>query len=94
MDHVVLAAAVFLGGMVSGLAGRASIAAAAMLALAMLIALPGALPPELLRDVLVAIPVLAAGTAVGMLLFGKVAARKVRSCVLGLVFVSGCLMIG
>lgn len=54
---------------------------------------PGAINRDLINTIAISIPALLAGTLFGMTLFGRVDNRKFRLAVLGLLFVSGCLMV-
>jgi len=65
-----------------------------LLALAILVGTPGAIHRDLPKDVLLALPALAAGTFIGMSLFGRISEQKFRSSVLVLLLISGGLMLG
>lgn len=64
-----------------------------VLAVAILASTVGGIHRELLREALLALPALAAGTFIGMSLFGKIDELKFRYCVLLLLFISGGLML-
>jgi hypothetical protein len=63
------------------------------LGLAALMAQPGVVRTELLMHVLLVLPALAAGTLIGVALFGRVCDKSFRAVVLVLLLVSGGLMI-
>jgi len=66
-----------------------------LLALAILMGTPGAIHLDLLlKDVSLALPALAAGTFIGMSLFGRINERKFRCSILVLLLISGGLMLG
>jgi uncharacterized protein len=62
-------------------------------AIVLLMCVPGAVHRDLFNNVLLALPALAAGTFIGLLLFGKIDERTFRYSVLLLLLISGCLMI-
>jgi uncharacterized membrane protein YfcA len=62
-------------------------------ALILLVCTPGALHRELLPDFVLAVPALAAGTLIGVWLFGKIDDRKFRYAVLSLLLISGLMLI-
>jgi uncharacterized protein len=64
-----------------------------VLALVTLVCMPGAIHRDLVKDVLLSLPALAAGTFVGIRLFGRVDEARFRRAVLLLLLVSGALMI-
>jgi uncharacterized protein len=64
-----------------------------ILAVVMLLCIPGAIHRDLFTDVVLALPALAAGTFIGVRMFGRVDEHKFRCSVLVLFLVSGALMI-
>jgi uncharacterized protein len=62
-------------------------------ALGLLLLQPAGFHQGLSQNLLIAMPALAAGTFVGMLLFGKLNDKAFRACVLALLLISGCGMI-
>jgi uncharacterized protein len=58
----------------------------------LLLGRPGVINGELLRYLVLALPALAAGTLVGVALFGKIDDKRFRYGVLSLLLISGCIM--
>ena len=69
------------------------IAAMQVIALLLFLLRPEKLPEQLLVDALISLPGLAAGTFVGLKLFGKVDDQLFRRAVLGLLLVSGLMLL-